>query len=151
MEKRSLFDASTLDAVTARIDSLTADTQPRWGKMDVAQMLAHCAEVQEVANGKELRNSPWYLKLFRGIIRRMVLSTKPYPRQSATHPQYVVASQEDFGQQKERLLQAIRSMHDQSPAKAEQIKHPLFGSMTADEKGWAMYKHLDHHLTQFGV
>ena len=35
--------------------------------------------------------------------------------------------------------------------KSESAEHPLFGKMTIDEKGWGMYKHLDPHLTQFGV
>jgi hypothetical protein len=37
------------------------------------------------------------------------------------------------------------------PEKASQIPHSFFGPMTAEEKGWSMYKHHDHHLQQFGV
>jgi hypothetical protein len=29
--------------------------------------------------------------------------------------------------------------------------HPMFGKMTADQWGRSMWKHLDHHLRQFGV
>jgi len=38
--------------------------------------------------------------------------------------------------------------------KQENIKneiHPFFGKMTSQQWSKAMYKHIDHHLQQFGV
>ncbi len=119
--------------------------------MTSAQMLSHCAEILEVTNGKELKNTPFMVKLIGGIIRRMVLSEKPYPKNSKTHPQYMKESDHDFEAEKKRLLTALEEFKNAGIEGTNQHKHPLFGVMTADEKGWSMYKHLDHHLTQFGV
>ena len=118
--------------------------------MTAAQMLAHCSEIQEVTNGKELKNTPFIVKLFRGMIRNMVLSEKPYPKSSKTHPQYKQTTDRAFDAEKNRLLAALAQFAD-GREKTESIEHALFGKMTTDEKGWSMYKHLDHHLTQFGV
>src|SRR3970040_1883839 len=61
----SLRDFGTYEACLARIERLAPDTPPRWGRMSVAQMLAHCAEVQQVMNGKPLEGTPWLLRLPR--------------------------------------------------------------------------------------
>ncbi len=146
--KKNLYSDDVYQAAIGRIEKLSATTQPQWGSMNAAQMLAHCAEIQEVANGKALSNTPFVVKLFKGMIRKMVLSEKPYPRNSRTHPQYIQATDQDFETEKHRLLAALAQF------KAEEglsKPHPLFGAMTPDEKGWGMYKHLDHHLGQFGV
>jgi len=116
--------------------------------MTVAQMLAHCAEIQEVANGKTLTGTPVIVRLFAPLIRRMVLSDKPYPRGTRTHPQYVQAEERNFEKEMLRLLAALDSFIDAGPRAS---RHPIFGHMSAPERGWSCFKHLDHHLTQFGV
>jgi len=145
---RSLLDPDTYRECLERIDAVTADTPPQWGSMSAAQMLAHCAEVQEVANGKDLVGTPFLVKVFARMIRHMVVNDTPYPRNSRTHPQYVQTQEQDFDLEKLRLLAALDSFVDAGPREG---RHPLFGRMTADERGWSCYKHLDHHLSQFGV
>lgn len=145
---RSLFDPDAYQECLERLDRMTADTPPQWGSMSAAQMLAHCAEVQEVANGKDLVGTPFLVKVFARMIRNMVVNDKPYPRNSRTHPQYIQAQEKDFDREKLRLLAALDSFVDAGPHEGQ---HPLFGRMTADERGWSCYKHLDHHLAQFGV
>lgn len=146
--RRSLFDPDIYRECLERIDAVTPDTSPEWGSMSAAQMLAHCAEIQEVANGKDLVGTPLPIRIFARMIRHMVVSEKPYPRNSRTHPQYVQSQERDFDLEKLRLLAALDSFVDAGPRGG---RHPLFGRMSADERGWSCYKHLDHHLTQFGV
>ncbi len=77
MEKKSLYSSEVYEKCQSRIGQLTPETQPQWGAMTAAQMLAHCSEIQEVSNGKELKNTPFIAKLFRGMIRNMVVNEKP--------------------------------------------------------------------------
>jgi len=116
--------------------------------MSAAQMLAHCAEILEVANGESLENTPFLAKLFKGMIRSMVVGEKPYPRNTKTHPQYKQTAEREFETEKLRLLGALTQFKEEEGLSRE---HPLFGAMSLEEKGWSMYKHLDHHLSQFGV
>lgn len=111
-------------------------------------MLAHCAEVQDVANGKPLVGTPWFVRLLAPFIRRTVVSENPYPKGLRTHPQYVQAAVRDFETERARLLVALEGFR---AARHSPGSHPLFGDMTEAERGWASYKHLDHHLRQFGV
>lgn len=149
---KSIFDEETYKESLARINKLTADTQPQWGKMNAAQMLSHCCEIQDVAIGKDLKGTPFLVKLFKNIVRKSVVGPKPYKKNSPTHPQYKMdGSLCDFDTEKNRLSAAMDKFYNEDPEILAQIIHPLFGKMTREEKGWAIYKHLNHHLDQFGV
>ena len=69
MEKKSLYSSEVYENCLNRIEQLTPETLPQWGTMTAAQMLAHCSEIQEVTNGKDLKNKSFIVKLLRGIIR----------------------------------------------------------------------------------
>ena len=148
MNRPDLYEDATYESVVERIRKLTPDTAPQWGTMNSARMCAHCAEVLEVSAGKPLEGTPWFVRLMGGLIKKMVLSDKPYPRNSRTHPQYVIDSDLEFGAEHARLLTAIDILR---AAGAAPSRHPIFGKMTAEETGWSAYKHLDHHLSQFGL
>ncbi len=151
MEQKTLYDQAVYQQIRNRIDQLTSETKPQWGKMGAAQMLAHCSEILEVANGKPLKNTPLLARVFKGMIRKMVVSEKPYPKSTQTHPQYKQKDPKNFENEKLRLLAALERFKEMEGEEAKKVIHPLFGTMSPEEKGWSSYKHLDHHLTQFGV
>ncbi len=144
MYPKNLHDAETRAALRARIEALDPAATPAWGRMNVAQMLAHCAEVMEVMNGKELKGTPFYIRLLGPLVKGVVLSTKPYSKDSPTHPQYVKTGPEDFEASRRRLLAALDA------AAPRAFRHPIFGQLTAEQGGWASWKHINHHLEQFG-
>jgi len=49
---KNLYHQETYEDCLDRINKLTSDTQPQWGKMNTAQMMAHCAEIQDVIQWK---------------------------------------------------------------------------------------------------
>ena len=102
-------------------------------------------------NGKPLENTPFMVKLFKGMIRKIVFNDKPYSQNAQTHPQYVVADPRDFEAEKNRLLGALAKTTQLTEAERRNLNHILFGPMTDEEIGWGAYKHLNHHLQQFGV
>lgn len=146
----NLADPEVFERCTDRLARLDPSSEPAWGEMDAAQMLAHCAEVQEVMNGKSLESTPLLLRLLGPIVKRVVLSSRPFPRGVRTHPQYLVAEPRDFEEQRARLRGAMDEFR--SLAQEDRVPvHPVFGKLGPAEAGWASYKHLDHHFTQFGV
>lgn len=148
MARTHLLDDETYVGVCRRIESLTPDTVGQWGKMDVAQMLAHCAEVLEVTNGKALTGTPWFFRLLGPLVKKAITSGSPYRKNSPTHQQFVMTDARDFERERARLLAVLAALHSAGP---RPFRHPIFGQMTAEEVGWSAYKHLDHHLQQFGV
>lgn len=149
--KKYIHEDTTYQEVLERLDRVKAEMTPKWGKMNPAQMLRHCAEAQDVMNGDKALKVPFYIKMFKGFIKKMVLSEKPYKEGIPTAGQYKIDSNEDFETQKQRFIQALEKFRSQSSEEVEKHVHAMFGKMTKEEKSWATYKHLDHHLKQFGV
>ncbi len=93
---RSLYNPSDYQECLNRINQLSADSLPPWGSMTAAQMLSHCSEIQEVSNGADLNGTPFIARLFKGMIRKMVVNEKPYKKSIQTHPQYRQNEDKDF-------------------------------------------------------
>ena len=147
--QEDLFDVEAFSTINERLNKITLDSVPSWGKMNASQMLAHCAEVQETMNGKSLK-TPIIIKLFAPLIKKMVVKGD-YKKNTRTHPAYKQQGNKDFLVEKKRLVEALSAFVDSGEENAASLSHSFFGKMSAHEKGRAMFKHLDYHLKQFNV
>ena len=146
-----LFDATDRRSILDRFDRLTPQSQRQWGKMDVAQMMAHCAvPLEQAASGRAIRQR-LIGKILAPFVRSSILGEKPFGRNAPTDPDFRVADPRDFAVEKTRLLGAIDAFVARGPDAIGNQKHPFFGRMQGQQWGWLMYKHLDHHLRQFGA
>ena len=148
---KNLFQEETVEEAISRIDKLQPTSQRQWGKMDVAQMMAHCSAALDMAAGK--MNPP---RLFIGrvigrLVRTIFSNEKPFSKNNPTDPKLVVSDQRDFEREREQLRLKVRELQEGGEAKCTRHPHPFFGSLTPYEWGRGMYKHLDHHLRQFGA
>jgi len=146
---KSIFDQDISEAFVARINRIQSDTKPIWGKMNAAQMLAHCSGAFEHKSSSKL---PYLTKLWIRIINRgIVIGKKPYPKGLKTSKAFVIDDQRDFEFEKNRLITGIRNTQELGPEFFANRKHPIFGKITINEWNTFLTKHLDHHLKQFGV
>lgn len=49
------------------------------------------------------------------------------------------------------LIIHLNKFHKNGPETCISHPHPFFGKLTSEQWGKGIYKHLDHHLKQFGV
>ena len=148
---KSLFNASDNKEIIDRIYSLTAVTKAEWGKMDVAQMLAHAGVPLRTAFGElKLRRSLMGV-LFGGIAKRMIISGEPFKKNSPTAREFVVTGKRNFEEEKKSLIALVHRFSDLGPTALTKEPHPFFGKMNSNEWDLLMWKHLDHHLRQFGA
>jgi hypothetical protein len=149
MEIKNLYDSSVKQEIIDRIHKLTAQTQRQWGKMDVAQMLAHVQEPIHVALGKRELKGHWLLKLIGPLFKSKLYNSQPYKQGLPTDRSYIMTGTiKEFEKEKQQLLELIHNFHESNVIDA---RHPVFGKFTKDQWGLATWKHLDHHLRQFGV
>jgi hypothetical protein len=144
------FDPAHGDPILARVEALRPDAERRWGKMTVAQMLAHCSIAVEAANGDRPMRQAFLGKLLTPFVRSSFVGPKPYSRGSPTGPPLRVKDPRDFATEKTRLLSALRRLREAGPDAAARHPHGFVGKMTGEEWGRVQWKHLDHHLRQFG-
>ncbi len=134
-----------------RIDRLTADSKPLWGKMNAAQMLLHCQKPLDVAEGTLPLKQGLIGFLFGKMAKNDFLKRSEFKKNLPTAPSFKIVSETDFGSEKEILIKQIIKFREEGPSAIKNKKHPFFGEMTDEEWGVLGYKHLDHHLRQFGV
>ena len=148
---KNLFEKETVEEVIERLDGLEPEAQRQWGKMDVAQMLAHCASVLEMASGKI--NPPRMLigRILGPFVKPIYTNEKPFSPNSPTDKKLMVRDSRDFSREKTHLKDCLREFQQGGEAKCTRHPHPFFGSLTPAEWSRGMYKHLDHHLRQFGA
>ena len=148
---KTLYEKNTADELIGRIDRLQVISERQWGKMDVAQMMAHCSAALDMASGKLLLPRMLIGRLLGSFVRPLYSNEKPFSKSSPTDPKLVVSDQRDFQKEKDQLKVKVREFQEGGEAKCTPHPHPFFGSLMPYEWGRGMYKHLDHHLRQFGA
>ena len=148
----SLFISETQLSVLDRINNLNENSQPKWGTMDVAQMLNHCQKPLEVANGNLELNTKISLpkKLMFKLFKPLMYNDKPWQKNLGTVREFKITDTKEFLSEKEKLVQVINEFSTKKE-KQDWPNHPFFGKFNSEQWGKMQYKHLDHHLTQFGV
>jgi hypothetical protein len=147
-----LFDSLTATQIASRIEALQPATQPLWGTMNGAQMLAHCCITFESYFGEKKVKRVLLGYLFGSIAKKKALGTdKPFSKGLPTAKEYKISQECNFEQEKTRLKNLVHRFSVLGPQVDPCPKHPFFGTLTAHEWARLAYKHLDHHLRQFGV
>lgn len=146
---QNLFNSADRDELVQRLSNLQPSSPRQWGKMEAAQMLAHCAVALEVACGDSIRKQALVGRVLAPFIRKAVLGEKPFQRNAPTDPTFRIAGDRDFAAERARLTAMMERFASRGPAAAEGLVHSFFGRLTAAEWGRLMYKHVDHHLRQF--
>jgi hypothetical protein len=147
----NMFNAADRAALEQRLSRLQPTSARQWGTMNAAQMLAHCAAAMEMACGDRQKKQTFLGKLVTPFIRSTVLGPKPLGRNSPTDPDLVIAEDRNFAAESQRLSTLVDRFCQVGPNAAGRQTHSFFGRFSGEEWGRLTYKHLDHHLRQFGV
>ena len=150
---KNLFDATVADQVKTRLSKLQPQTERLWGKMTAAQMLAHCSVSMQWAVGEVVPDKiALPARLMGRLVKLMVFRNEdPLRKNSPTAKSLIVAGEPDLATERGRLSGLIDRFAAGGPAACTTNPHSFFGKMTPDEWAILMYKHLDHHMRQFGV
>ncbi len=149
---KDIFENTTTDEIIGRIENLPPDITARWGKMNVSQMLKHCNEVLMVAMGKKKVKRNIFGVLFgKMVLKSIVKNDKPLKKNAPTAPEFTIKETPDFHKAKMELISTIHELQQKSAQDFENFRHPFFGRLTSQQWNILQYKHLDHHLRQFGA
>ena len=148
---KNLFEAATAEEVRERMVRLRPDSARQWGKMNPAQALAHCSSAMEVSVGLKSPPRSFIGRLVGRLAKSSILSEKPTAHNMPTDKSFLVSGDRDFEAERQRLRGLIDRFAAGGPAGCTRHPHRFFGPLTPTEWAELNYKHLDHHLRQFGV
>jgi len=149
---KNIFSPEVTQEVIDRIARLTPQSERRWGKMSVAQMLAHCSVTYEMIY-EDIHPKPTGFRKFllKAFVKNIVTSEKPYKPNNPTAPAFIIKEDKDFVQERQRLIAYLSRTQQLGATYFEGKESHSFGKLTATQWNNMFYKHLDHHLSQFGV
>ncbi len=145
---KSLWHVNDRQDLVGRLRRVRADHTARWGKMDAPQMVAHCADAVRMAlvmlpvRSKRLpvRYPP---------LKQIIVYLLPFPRSTPTAPELIERRAGDWNEEVADLIRLMEELASRRPRELAR-EHPAFGTMSHRAWGALGYKHMDHHLRQFG-
>src|SRR5215468_8250346 len=108
---KNLFERNTVDEVMARIDQLRPEAPRQWGKMDAAQMMAHCSITMDIASGRVNLPRMFIGRLVAPFLKSIYTNEKPFQKNGPTGKELVVADQRDFAHEREQLKAKLRQFY----------------------------------------
>ena len=148
---KHLFEATTVEELKGRIGRLGPASERQWGKMTAAQALAHCSIGLETATGDRKLPRMFLGRILGPMVKGKMLGSEPLRKNSPTAKDLVVQDDRNLKSEQARLSTLIDKFAQAGPENCTTHPHTFFGPLTPAEWATLMYKHLDHHLRQFGV
>ena len=145
---KSLFENEAYSEIKERLNKLSSQSGRKWGKMDVAQMLHHCQQPLNVSLGKGNVKKQFFPLAF--LFKAMLYNDKPWKQNLPTARSFKISGSKDFDTEKYELAKLIDQFHEMKD-ETQWEPHPVFGKFPPQQWGQMQYKHLDHHLKQFGL
>lgn len=145
----SIFNPQTTQNHLSRLDKLSPNSAPQWGKMNSAQMLAHLNVAYKA--GEEPKKSFFTQLMMKLFVKNIVVSEKPYPKNSRTAPEFIISDPCDFEKEKALLIANIKDIETKGEKYFSNRENPAFGVLTSQEWSNLFYKHIEHHFEQFGI
>ena len=147
--QKSLSNARSREELLERLERLTPGATPLWGTMTAPQVLAHLADWMLMAKGElkvALRNRPQRYP----PLKQLLIYWLPFPKGIQTSPELIGRKPLQWDIEREAVRRHVRSFENLD-RNAMWPEHPVFGKMTP--KAWSVfaYRHMDHHLRQFGI
>lgn len=149
---KNIFDKNEAETYVSRINKLSPETKANWGKMSAAQMLAHCNVTYElVYDNKHPKPGAFTKLIMKLFVKNIVVSEKPYKPSSQTAPEFIIKDERNFEPERQRLIEYIQKTQVLGATHFERKESHAFGVLNSTEWNNLFAKHLEHHLTQFGV
>ena len=147
---KHLFEPAKAEEVKQRLARLQSDSPRQWGKMDPAQMLAHCSATIEIALGKPSQPRILLGRLLGALAKRSLLvKGEPMRRNAMTEASCLVTDDRNYKAERLRFFELMDRFWAGGPSGCTNHPHFFFGRLTPLEWATLMYSHLDHHLRQF--
>ena len=147
---RSILNESDRAAICSRMGSLSASSTARWGRMSVTEMLQHLRLSARMTVG-ELKVASANKRVFQVFpLKHLILYVLPFPKGAPTAPELHPGAAPSFAEERTAVL-ALLERIGTGPREGAGPAHPLFGPLSWREWGAVTYKHVDHHLRQFGA
>jgi len=148
----NILDKADYNRIIQRVKQLDTSNTALWGRMNLAQMLEHCSMQLKLALGEVPQTHSEGPRFYRTNIGRwLILYLLPWPKGTATPTPMNMLENNMVSDEVEPAKQNLMVLLERVRSQQQLTPHPFFGAMNKQQWGRLVWKHLDHHLKQFGV
>jgi Protein of unknown function (DUF1569) len=146
---KSVWNPADYRELCARLERLTPDATPRWGKFNAPQMVCHLVDALKMASG-ELPVKTRKMPIRYPPLKQLIIYWLPFPKAAPTAPELLARKPTEWHGEVQALRRELEAFTKRGP-KGPFVEHPAFGTLSPRAWGVLAYRHTDHHLKQFGV
>lgn len=147
---QTIWDRAVRQDILTRFGRLTPDGKPGWGKMSAGQMMRHCTVALDMFTGAA-KVAPKPGPLRNSLLRYLIIHVMPWPNGAPTAPELIMPEYRGNWENDLRALsRSLEEIAARGPSGSFE-EHPAFGRLSGKSMGVLVWRHLDHHLRQFGL
>ena len=146
---RTIWNDEERRTLADRVARLRPDSKGQWGTLSAPQMVVHITDAVRMGIG-ELTCAPKASPLRYPGINALVMFYLPWPKSAPTAPELLARKAEGWDAEVARFTDALERFAAK-PKDAAWPIHAAFGKLSGAQWGRLMHRHIEHHLTQFGV
>lgn len=148
---KTILSSQAVNELLVRTEKLDPDIKAKWGTMTVTEMLVHC----NMAHGGILKSTKSdKAATLKQLISKFIFFKikKEFPKLAKGPKRFQTAGNApDASFEEEKSKFALILSKYPKLDYALEGSHPVFGPLTHQQWGIFVWKHVDHHLRQFGV
>ena len=145
----TLWNERDRRSIDERLARLTPNARGQWGSFDAPRMLCHVTDALRSATG-DVACTPKASPLRYPVIKSLVMFYMPWPKGVPTAPELLAREPEAWDREVARFRTALDALAKRPKDGAWPV-HAAFGKLSGAQWGRLLYRHTDHHFTQFGV
>ena len=146
---KSVWNAADYSELCTRLERLTPEALPRWGKFTAPQMVCHLVDALKMAGGT-LPVRTRQMAIRYPPLKQLIIYWLPFPKGAPTAPELLTRVATEWHGELQELKRELERFQKRGPA-GPFVPHPAFGKLSSRAWGVLVYRHTDHHLKQFGV
>jgi hypothetical protein len=146
---KTMWDGNAQREISDRLTRLIPDRKAAWGRMSAPQMVCHLSDSLKMALG-ELQVAPKKVPIRFPPLKQFIVYIAPFPKNVPTAPELLARPPRDWSGDVTELRSLIERFAARRGA-ARWVEHPAFGRLSERAWGVLVYRHMDHHLRQFGA
>jgi Protein of unknown function (DUF1569) len=144
---KSMWDEGRQE-IKERVARVAPESKAQWGRMSAPQMVCHLADSLRMALG-ELPVRSKRLPIRYPPLKQFIIYVAPFPKSAPTAPELLARSPREWDADVADLRSLVDRLEPRHGAKWPE--HPAFGKLSERAWGVLVYRHMDHHLKQFGA
>jgi len=146
---KSIWQDEARRELSDRVGAVAPDRRAAWGRFSAPTMMCHLADSLKMAMG-DLKVAPKRLPIRYPPLKQLIIYVAPFPKGAPTAPELLARQPREWAHDVSDVQDLLARAGSARTTEAWP-EHPAFGRLSKRAWGVLIYRHMDHHLKQFGA